>query len=331
MRLRSIAMTAAALLAAGALSPSTARADQPAAGVRAATAKSFTAANAAPGTLMTGFCCGSPWESSLSDVADAAMTPMPDFTDQYVAVTKAGLLEHNLFSGNLVWQGWAILSQPGVTVTDASIAGMPDGSAQVIEVLSTGAVLHNIRYADGRWQGWANPGGSHIAQIAIAAMPGGSAQLVAVTASGAVEHNVRYANGSWQGWRSPAQPAAPVKSVGIAGVIDGSAQLIAVTASGVLEHDIRYANGSWQGWASPGGGTVTQASIVGTAIQRSNGNNGYTTFVTAATAGGAFEGNLRFVTGSWNGWKGVENPPPGPVSATGADWFASHYLAIAAG
>lgn len=331
MRLRNIAATATALLAATALSPSMARADQSAAGGQAVTARSFTATDPAPNTLMTACGCNLPWASSLSDVANAAMTPMPNFSDQYVAVTKDGRLEHNIQSSHLLdWQGWAALSQPGVTVTDASIAGMPDGSAQVVEVLSSGAVLHNIRYANGSWQGWGNPGGSHIAQISIGAMPDGSAQLVAVTTSGTLEHNVRYANGSWQGWRIPAQPAAPVKSAGIAGVSDGSSQLIAVTTSGVLEHDVRHADGSWQGWASPGGGTVAQASIVGTAIQRTNGNNGTTTFVTAVTSAGAFEGDIRNGIGTWDGWKDFDTSAVGPVSAVGADWFDSRYIAIAA-
>jgi hypothetical protein len=320
MRLRAITVTAAALLAATSLSPSMARAGQP------GTATTEPAAN----TLMTGCACNEPWASSLGNVANAAITPMPNFSDQFVAVTRDGQLEHNILSPYHVWQGWATMAEPRVTVTDASIAGMPNGTAQVVEVLSDGTVLHNIRYADGTWQGWASPGGDHIAQISIGAMPDGSAQLVAVTTSGVLEHAIRRANGTWQGWRSPAQPAAPVKSAGIAGLRDGSAQLIAVTTNGVLEHDIRYADGTWQGWASPGGGTVTQASIVGTAIQVMNGNPGDATFTTAVTSAGAYEWNIRNVSGTWDGWKDLDTSSIGPILDSGADWWDSIYIAIAA-
>lgn len=160
-------------------------------------------------------------------------------------------------------------------------------------------------------------------------MPDGSAQLVALTKSGVLEHNVRYANGSWQGWRTPAQPGAPVKSVGITGVRDGSSQIIAVTTSGVLEHDIRSASGSWQGWREPGGGTVTQASIGSTSTQVMNGNPGTTTYISAVTSSGQYELNVRSGNGSWSGWKDVDTSRIGPVQDVGVDWFDSVYLALA--
>lgn len=300
-------------------------------GNRLTATRSFTTTGPAPGTLMTGYLGPLNWTPSLSGVANAAITPMPDFSDQLVAVTTDGRLEHNIRSSKGVWRGWSTLSQSGVAVTDASIVGMPNGSSQIIEITSTGVLKHDVRNADGTWQttGWGTPAGSTgIVQAVIAAMPDGSAQLVALTKSGVLEHNVRYANGSWQGWRMPAQPGAPVKSVGITGVRDGSSQVIAVTTSGVLEHDIRAANGSWQGWREPAGGTVTQASIGSTATQV-NGTSGLTTYISAVTSSGQYELNVRSGNGSWSGWKDVDTSQIGPIQDAGADWFDSDYIAVA--
>jgi hypothetical protein len=333
MRLRNIAVTTAALVTAASLAPSVAMADgsgtttqvsaSGAVGNHPATTRSSTTTgDPASGTLMTGYLGPLDWTPSLSNVADAAITPMPDFSDQLVAVTDDGQLEHDIRSSKGVWQGWRTLDQPGVTVTDASIIGMPNGSSQIVEITSTGVLKHDVRNADGTWQtsGWGSPAGSTgIVQAAIAAMPDGSAQLVAVTT-----------NGSWQGWRMPAQPGARVKSVGIAGVRDGSSQIIAVTTNGVLEHDIRYANGGWQGWQAPGGGTVTQASIGSTAMQPENGNPGTTTYISAVTSGGQYELNVRFGNGSWVGWKAVDTSQIGPIQEAGIDWWDSVYIALTA-
>lgn len=293
----------------------------------------FTTQGPAPDTLMTASVDGLSWTPSLSDVANAAITPMSDYTDQVVAVTNDGQLDYNILSRQRVWQGWATVAQPGVTVTGADIAGMPNASSQLIEVTSTGVLKHTVRNADGTWQttGWGSPAGSTgIAQAAIAAMPDGSAQLLAVTTTGVVEHNIRFANGSWQGWRNLTQPGTPVKSVGITGVHDGSSQLVVITTSGVLEHDIRLANGSWQGWRGAGGGTVTQASIGSTSTQFGNGNSGLTTYVTAVTSSGQFELNIRSVSGAWSGWQIEDTSAIGPVKDSGADWFDSAYIALAA-
>ena len=168
-------------------------------------------------------------------IAQAALTGMPDGSSQYVAVTDAGTLEHNIDSASGAWQGWRTLDQPGVAVADASIAGMPDGSSQLIEVTSGGTLLHNVRTAGGSWQpnGWGSPVGSTgIAQASITAMPNGDSQLVAVTTSGVLEHNIRFANGTWQGWVTPAQTnlVAAVAGADIAGLPGGTSRIVELSA-----------------------------------------------------------------------------------------------------
>ena len=237
-----------------------------------------------------------------TNIAQAAVTAMPDNDLQAVAVTTAGTLEHAVYySASKTWQSWGLPKNNAVAVS-ASIAGMPNGSSQLIEVTSEGTLEHTVRYSNGSWQstGWGSPAGSTgIAQATITAMPDGSSQLVAVTTSGVLEHNIRSANGHWQGWRTLNQPGVKVTDASIAGMPNGSSQIIEVTSSGVLKHDIRNANGSWQpqGWGSPAGSTsIVEASI--TAMP-----DGSSQFV-AVTTGGVLEHNIRSANGSWQagGW-----------------------------
>jgi hypothetical protein len=175
--------------------------------------------------------------ANSTNIAQAAVTAMPDGDTQVVAVTTGGTLEHTIDSGSTgVWQNWGV-PKNNATVISASIAGMPDGSSQLIELTSTGTLEHTIRYANGSWQtsGWASPAGStNIIQAAITAMPDGSSQLVAVTTSGVLEHNIRYAT-SWQtgGWGKPVQTnlATAFTSPGIAGLPSGASQLIEVSTN----------------------------------------------------------------------------------------------------
>jgi hypothetical protein len=176
--------------------------------------------------------------SASANIAQAAITAMPDGDTQIVAVTTGGILEHTIYdSANGNWQSWG-LPKNNATAVSASIAGMPNGSSQIIEVTSTGTLEHTIRNANGSWQssGWGSPAGSTgIVEAAITAMPNGSSQLVAVTTGGVLEHDIRGANGSWQstGWGVPAQTdlAAAVTSSDIAGLADGSSQVIEVSTN----------------------------------------------------------------------------------------------------
>jgi hypothetical protein len=234
-----------------------------------------------------------------SNLAQAAVTVMPDQTSQYAAVTTAGQVQFTTV-GSGTWPGWMTLSQSGVTVKSAGIAGMPNGSTQIIEVTSTAVLKHIVRNANGTWQssGWGSPAGSTgIVQAAITAMPNGDSQLVAVTTQGTLEHNIRFANGSWQGWRTLSQPGVRVKSASLAGMFDGSTQIIEVTSTGVLKHNLRHANGSWQssGWGTPAGATgIAQASI-GALYDGSSE-------IVAVTSTGTPLYTVRDVDGSWRGW-----------------------------
>ena len=138
--------------------------------------------------------------ANSTNIAQAAVTAMPDGDTQVVAVTTSGVLEHTVNSGSTgTWQNWGVPAN-NATAVSASIAGMPDGSSQLmIEVTSTGTLEHDVRNANGTWQpqGWGAPAGStNIAQATITAMPDGSTQLVAVTTAGVLEHNIRFANGT---------------------------------------------------------------------------------------------------------------------------------------
>jgi hypothetical protein len=239
--------------------------------------------------------------ANSTNIAQAAVTAMPDGDTQVVAVTTSGTLEHTINSGSTgAWQNWGV-PKNNATAVSASIAGMPDGSSQLIELTSTGTLEHTIRYANGTWQasGWGSPAGStNITQAAITAMPDGSTQLVAVTTSGVLVHNIRNVNGTWQGWRALSQPGVTVTDASIAGMPNGSSQLIEVTSSGVLKHNIRNANGTWQasGWGSPAGSTnITQAAI--TAMPDGSSQ------LVAVTTSGVLEHDIRYAT-SWQtgGW-----------------------------
>jgi hypothetical protein len=236
------------------------------------------------------------------NIAQAAVTAMPDGDTQVVAVTKSGTLEHTVnFAGTGTWQNWGV-PRNNATPVSADIAGMPDGSSQLIEVTSAGILEHNVRFANGTWQanGWGAPAGSTgIAQASITAMPDGSSQLLAVTTGGVLEHNIRFANGSWQGWRALNQPGVKVTGASIAGMPDGSSQLVEVTSTGVLKHNIRFANGAWQasGWGSPAGSTdIAQATI--TAMPDGSAQ------IVAVTTGGVLEHDIRYANASWpaSGW-----------------------------
>ncbi|HWG22748.1 PKD domain-containing protein [Actinospica sp.] len=131
------------------------------------------------------------------------ITAMPDGSAQLVAVTASGVLEHNIRYANS-WQGWRVLSQPGVTITDASIVGMPDGSSQLVEITSAGVMKHNIRYANGSWQktGWGVPPGSTgLSRVSIARLSNGTFML-ATTTTGALEEDVRFSAGRWATWQT---------------------------------------------------------------------------------------------------------------------------------
>ena len=239
--------------------------------------------------------------ANSTNIAQAAVTAMPNGDTQVVAVTTSGTLENTVDSGSTgAWQNWGVPTN-NTTAVSASIAGMPDGSSQLIELTSTGKLEHTVRYANGSWQasGWASPAGStDIIQAAITAMPDGSSQLVAVTTSGVLVHNIRNANGTWQGWRALSQPGVTVTYAGIAGMRDGSSQLIEVTSGGVLKHNIRNSNGTWQasGWGSPAGSTnIAQAAI--TAMPDGSSQ------LVAVTTSGVLEHNIRYAS-SWQtgGW-----------------------------
>jgi hypothetical protein len=254
----------------------------------------------------------------------AALTAMPDGSTQFVAVSSAGQLEHNIRFANGSWQGWRTLSQPGVVVYGADIAGMRDGSAQIIEIVGGGVVLHNIRYAGGAWQpqGWASIGGSQDSSFgtaALTAMPDGSTQFVAVNgASGLLEHNIRHANGTWQGWNVVHQREDfSIYGADIAGMPDGSAQIVEETGAGVL-HDIRYASGAWQpqGWSSVGAPTGSNATSI-TAMP-----DGSSQFVDVTSSGKIYH-DIRFANGSWQhqGWAALSQPGSLPAISAGLAGF----------
>jgi hypothetical protein len=236
-----------------------------------------------------------------TDIAQAAITAMPDGSTQAVAVTTHGVLEHTSGHPDGSWQNWGVPKNNAIAAS-ASLAGMPDGSTQIIEITTSGTLEHTVRHANGTWQttGWGTPAGSTgINQAAITAMPNGDTQLIAVTTSGTLEHNIRHANGTWQGWRTLTQPGVTVTDASLSGMPNGSTQIIEITTSGVLKHDVRNANGSWQasGWGSPAGSTgIAEASI--TAMP-----NGSTQFA-AVTISGVLEHNVRNANGAWQttGW-----------------------------
>ena len=154
-------------------------------------------------------------------------------------MTTKGTLEYNIRNANGSWQGWRLLSQPGVTVKNASIAGMNDGSSQLIEVTSAGTLKHDIRNANGTWQagGWASPGDfTGIAQASIAAMYGGVSEIVAVCTDGGLAYNARNLNGSWTDWTSFNTDAGggdaitSLSNVDLAGLSGGNSMVVAVSA-----------------------------------------------------------------------------------------------------
>jgi hypothetical protein len=248
-----------------------------------------------------------------ANFAQAAVTTMPDQSNQYAAVTKTGQVQFTILAPG-TWQGWTTLSQPGVTAESAGIAGMPNSSTQIIEVTSTGVLKHIVRNANGSWQssGWGSPAGSTgIIRAAITAMPNGDSQLVAVTSKGTLEHNIRFANGSWQGWRTLNQPAVVVKDASLAGMPGGSTQIIEVTSAGVLKHNVRNANGSWQssGWGSPAGSTgITRAAIAAL--------YGGPSEIVAVTTGGSLVYDVRNVDGSWTNWSTFNTDAGGGAAIT---------------
>ncbi|HTJ70495.1 MAG TPA: choice-of-anchor D domain-containing protein [Actinospica sp.] len=254
---------------------------------------------------------GSTWQTgpaNSTNIAQTAVTAMPNGDTQAVAVTTSGTLEHTVDSaGTGTWQNWGV-PKNNTTAVSADITGMPDGSSQLIELTAAGTLEHDVRNANGTWQpqGWGSPAGSTgFVQASITAMPNGSSQFLAVTTAGVLEHNIRNANGTWQGWRALSQPGVKVVDADITGMPDGSSQIIEVTSTGVLKHDIRYANGAWQpqGWGSPAGSTGIAKAVI-TAMP--NGS----VQLAAVTTAGVLKHDIRYASGTWqpNGWDTPAQP-----------------------
>lgn len=277
-------------------------------GNSATTSAKFSTNAPVPGTLINSNGLPTFTPANSTGIVQAAVTSMPDDSNQLLAATTGGTVEFATGTsfGN-VWKNWQTLSQPGVTAKWVGIAGMPNGSSQLIEVTATGTLLHTVRNANGTWQsGWGSPAGSTgFTHASIAAMPDGSSQFVAVTTAGVLMHNIRFANGSWQGWRALSQPGVKIVDASMAGMSNGVLQVIEVTSTGVMKHNIRYLGGAWQGWgvpAEPAG--IVQASIASGPVFNSKFGFG-SAMISVVTSQGGEEYVYRNSDGSWSVWSGT--------------------------
>ena len=186
-------------------------------------------------------------------------------------------------------------------IAQASVAALPNGTTVVAAATTAGAVELDTRTTTGSWRGWLtlNQPGVKATSVSIAGMPNGSLQLIEVTTAYTVKHIVRNPNGTWQsfGWAVPAG-SDHIDQAAITAMPDGSSQLVAIAPGGVLEHDIRYANGSWQGWrvVRQPGVFVDKASIAGMPDGSSQ--------LVEILRGGTLKHDIRYADGSWqaSGW-----------------------------
>jgi len=219
------------------------------------------------------------------------------------------------------WQGWAKPPQPPGTVYN--FAETSDGY-NAFFVADTGSNdLYIIeRFGDGSWSNWAStplPGNASVGDLSATVTFGTDEQLqiAVMLAGGSLWHNiynVDYAN--WQGWAKPTQVPNGDFSIAVAGMNNGNAELMAVSGTGVLYFNIRDESGSWQGWQEPSQ-PPNLTTYLGTVSASVDGDGNGQFILTEKTDANndqwvAYH-DIRYTSGSWQGWNQVN---------TGCPWAA---------
>lgn len=239
-------------------------------------------------------------------------------------------LWYNIEYGSAGWQGWEEPTQPPGLVVGGPVGISTTGGDAHVDVATTSGLWDNIRYGvNGSWQGWAKPPQvpGAVFRLYEAADQYGTVWYVAWTDSGSLYFNFRASDGGWGAW-------TPVHGGGIPGnptIIDvamavtgaDELQIGLITGGATLWHtEYNIDNHSWQVWAQPAQppGGATQVGMVGLA-------NGDMEMLVSAGASGSnwIYHNIRYASGSWQGWAKPAQPPMagtyanGPIISAAAD------------
>jgi hypothetical protein len=81
---------------------------------------------------------------------------------QFIAMSNAGVVYHNIRYHDGSWQGWVKPAQPhfgpGFVAYSSKVAAAVDGDGNAQFTVSADTLYHTIRYVNGTWQGgWATP------------------------------------------------------------------------------------------------------------------------------------------------------------------------------
>ncbi|WP_279398801.1 transglycosylase family protein [Streptomyces sp. APSN-46.1] len=238
-----------------------------------------------------------------SDHAD----PYPD-----APTSQAGDFYHAIRQVDGSWTSFNAVGgfdgSPFFNGSQEAITSTPDGSAQVLGTGTDGNLYHSARYSNGTWTGWAPLDGYQGAAKfgakgeAIAGMGNGDAQIMAIGNDGKIYHNARYVNGSWQGWQPVGDWSA--QKIAAAALPNGDLQVLIVGNDGNLYHSLRTAGGSWQAWNAVSG-VGTAATFQAGSIAIAGLPNGDSQLLAVGNDGKTYH-NIRFASGSWQGWGAVE-------------------------
>ncbi|GHI88088.1 transglycosylase family protein [Streptomyces xanthophaeus] len=265
-----------------------------------------------------------------------------DHADPYPAdttpVSKAGDFYHSIRKAGGTWTSFDPLNgvggAPFFNGSQEAITTTPDGSAQVLGTGNDGNLYHQARFTNGSWTGWeALPGyegASHFGAKgeAIAGMPNGDAQVMAIGNDGKIYHNARFKDGNWQGWAPIGTWSA--QRIAAAALPNGDMQVLIVGNDGNLYHNLRTVAGTWQGWHAVAG-TGTAANFQAGSIAIAGLPNGDSQLMAVGNDGKPYH-NVRFASGSWQGWGVVDGiTSPTSVAITGMPNGDAQLLATAQG
>jgi hypothetical protein len=151
------------------------------------------AAGAPAGTLLrqviTNEQAGWAEPAGSTGITQGSITALPNGSSQFVEVTSAGVLEHNILEANGSWQGYGWGSPAGSTgISQAAITALPNGSSEIVVASSVEAPVMGIRYSSGSWdtnwtQLYESPAYDGASDASIAGMPNGNTQVIEVAQS----------------------------------------------------------------------------------------------------------------------------------------------------
>ena len=276
---------------------------------------------------------GADWPSNFIHLKDVGTAPPQRIVvsatadgnpgeTQFMVATSNGSLYYNIRFSTGAWQGFAQLGGARTGHSGQRDCRRNPGETQFMVATSNGSLYHNIRFSTGAWQGFAQlrAPGQVIAVSATADGNPGETQFMVAMSNGSLYHNIRFSTGAWQGFR---QLGAPGQVIAVSATADGNpgeTQFMVATSNGSLYHNIRFSTGAWQGFAQLG--APGQVTAVAAADDWGVPMLGGEAEFMVATSSGALYHNIRYRSGSWQGFNQVTSAPGQitDVSAAGDDY-----------